>query len=592
MEKSKYSIVESFQKIWPYLRKYNKRLYFSLFLQTVRVITNVIEPFMLGLIITEITNNLLAMAGGEPGAGLNYSYIFTLLVVYMIRGLINQLSVFFSTYYMTDAVQGMVYDLREDILLKMNRLPVSYFDKQQFGDILNRITSDIENISNAFQVSFLEIVNAVLQLFFVVIMMLLIQWQFAIVMLIIIPLSALIANFIIQRSQHYFKDLADSLGRMNGFVQENFTGVTILKLYGREKNSSEEFRTITQSMSEVEFKGSFMSGLIKPIITFLAHSAYLVIALFGGLLTLAGRMTIGNLQAFTQYVWQINQPMQMLSQLSGLIQGSSAAISRVYEMLDEEEEDQDYSLELSEPLTGQVSFNYVSFNYTPDRPLIKDFDVDVKVGETIAIVGPTGAGKTTLINLLMRFYDVNKGKITVDGMDIKNIRRQDYRSQFGMVLQDTWLFEGSIKENLRFGNLNATDEEIVEAAKVTNVDHFIRTLPGGYDMMMNQEASNISQGQKQLLTIARALLSDPKVLILDEATSSVDTRLEMLIQKAMDRLMEGRTSFVIAHRLSTIQDADRILVMDQGQIVEQGTHAELLEQEGFYNQLYQSQFAD
>jgi len=345
-------------------------------------------------------------------------------------------------------------------------------------------------------------------------------------------------------------------------------------------------------MSEVEFKGSFMSGLIKPIITFLAHSAYLVIALFGGLLTLAGRMTIGNLQAFTQYVWQINQPMQMLSQLSGLIQGSSAAINRVYEMLDEAEEDQDYSLELSEPLTGQVSFNHVSFNYTSDRPLIKDFDVDVKVGETIAIVGPTGAGKTTLINLLMRFYDVNKGKITVDGMDIKNIRRQDYWSQFGMVLQDTWLFEGSIKENLRFGNLNATDEEIVEAAKVTNVDHFIRTLPGGYDMMMNQEASNISQGQKQLLTIARALLSDPKVLILDEATSSVDTRLEMLIQKAMDRLMEGRTSFVIAHRLSTIQDADRILVMDQGQIVEQGTHDELLEQEGFYNQLYQSRFAD
>lgn len=303
-------------------------------------------------------------------------------------------------------------------------------------------------------------------------------------------------------------------------------------------------------------------------------------------------MTIGNLQAFTQYVWQINQPMQMLSQLSGLIQSATSSISRVFELLDEEDEIQEYSQTIETPITGEVSFDDVSFSYSTEQSLIENFAVDVSPGETIAIVGPTGAGKTTMINLLMRFYDVDSGKITIDGMDIRSLSRQQYRSQFGMVLQDTWLFEGSIKENLRFGNLQATDEEIVEAAKVANVDHVIRTLPGGYDMEINQESSNISQGQKQLLTIARALLSDPKILILDEATSSVDTRLEILIQKAMDRLMEGRTSFVIAHRLSTIQDANRILVMDNGQIIEQGNHTELLEKEGFYSELYQSQFTD
>lgn len=586
------SIFKSFKRIWPYMYNYKGRLFFSLFLVFLQVITNVLEPFIFGLIITEISSNVIDMASGVAGAGLNYSYIYKMILVYIIRGLINHSSAFGSNYYMTEAVQKMTFDLRTDITAKLNRLPVSYFDSQQFGDILNRITNDVETITNAFQISLLQVVNGILQLTFVVLMMLYIQWQFALIMLVVIPLSGYIAQIILKKSQPHYQDMADILGRMNGFVQENLTGFDEIKLYGQENKSNEEFRIITDRITEVGFKASFISGLIRPLITFISHVAYVVIALLGGLLTLTGKMTIGNLQAFTQYVWQVNQPMQMISQLSGLIQAATAAVNRVYELLNEEEEDNKYTQTIDTPVTGQVSFDNVSFSYLPDKPLVEDFDVDVAAGETIAIVGPTGAGKTTMINLLMRFYDVNKGKITVDGMDIKSLSRKEYRSLFGMVLQDTWLFEGTIKENLRFGNLDATDEEIIEAAKVTNVDHFIRTLPDGYDMEMNQEASNISSGQKQLLTIARALLSDPKILILDEATSSVDTRLEILIQKAMDRLMEDRTSFVIAHRLSTIQDADRILVMDQGQIIEQGTHDELLAQEGFYSNLYQSQFTD
>ncbi len=583
------SIFKSFKRIWPYFENYRGRLFFALFLVLVQVVTNVLEPFVFGLIITEISSNVLDMVNGT-GTGLNYSYIYTVLIIYFVRGLLNQVSVFGANYFMTEAVQNMTFDLRKEITRKMNRLPVSYFDRHQFGNILNRITNDVDTISNAFQVTLVQAFNAILQLFFVVLMMLWIQWQFALVMLVVIPLSGYIAKFVIGYSQPYFKQQADVLGRMNGFVQENLSGFSEIKLYGRENYSNEEFRVITDRLNEVGFKASFISGLIRPLITFVAHAAYVVIALFGGLLTLAGRMTIGNLQAFTQYVWQINQPMQMLSQLSGLIQSASSSISRVFELLDEEDEIQTYSETLEEPVIGEVSFDNVSFSYVSEQSLIQDFDVDVASGETIAIVGPTGAGKTTMINLLMRFYDVDQGKITIDGKDIRNLSRQQYRTQFGMVLQDTWLFQGSIKENLRFGNLNATDEEIVEAAEVANVDHFIRTLPGGYDMEINQESSNISQGQKQLLTIARALLSDPKILILDEATSSVDTRLEALIQKAMDRLMEGRTSFVIAHRLSTIQDADRILVMKDGQIIEQGNHEELIEKGGFYNRLYQSQF--
>ena len=378
---------------------------------------------------------------------------------------------------------------------------------------------------------------------------------------------------------------------MNGFVQENLTGFNVLKLFGREENSQERFEKITDELQQVGFKASFISGLMMPALHIVSDLTYLIVAVLGGLQVIAGRLTIGNMQAFVQYVWQVSQPIQNITQLAGQMQSAKSSLDRVFEVLDEQEEVQTAEVKELAPLTGQVSFKNVDFQYVENKPLIRNFNLDVEPGEMVAIVGPTGAGKTTLINLLMRFYDVTAGAILVDGQDIRDLSRQDYRRQFGMVLQDAWLYEGSIKENLRFGNLEATDEEIVEAAKAANVDHFIRTLPGGYNMEMNQESSNISLGQKQLLTIARALLADPTILILDEATSSVDTRLELLIQKAMKRLMKGRTSFVIAHRLSTIQEADKILVLKDGQIIEQGNHESLLDAKGFYYDLYQSQFS-
>ncbi|EQC69472.1 Lipid A export ATP-binding/permease protein MsbA [Streptococcus sp. HSISB1] len=378
---------------------------------------------------------------------------------------------------------------------------------------------------------------------------------------------------------------------MNGFVQENLSGFNVIKLYGREEISSEEFRDITENLQEVGFKASFISGIMMPVLSAISDMAYLLIAMLSALQVLAGALTIGNMQAFVQYVWQISQPVQTITQLASILQSAKSSLERIFEVLDEPEEAAEVKEQLTHDLSGQVTFEDVSFQYTPDKPLIRNFNLDVKPGEMVAIVGPTGAGKTTLINLLMRFYDVTGGSIKIDGHDIRNLSRQEYRKQFGMVLQDAWLYEATIKENLRFGNLDATDEEIVEAAKAANVDHFIRTLPGGYNMEMNQESSNVSLGQKQLLTIARALLADPKILILDEATSSVDTRLELLIQKAMEKLMHGRTSFVIAHRLSTIQDADKILVLNNGQIVEQGNHESLLAAKGFYYDLYNSQFA-
>ncbi|EFR31281.1 ABC transporter ATP-binding protein [Eremococcus coleocola] len=583
-------MLNSFQKIWPFFKPYRFKLILSIVCVVMTVITNVLEPFVLGLAITEITANVLAMAQGQAGAGLNYRYILMILLLYFLRGLINQLGTYGSNYYVTEAVQAMTRDLRDAIMSKINRLPVSYFDRRQFGDMLGRFTNDVEAIANAAQQAIIQVVNAILSILFVAIMMFILQWQLALIVLISMPLSYAVARAIVKVSQPHFKKQANILGKLNGFVQESLTGFNVIKLFGHEDSSETEFRQITQELFDTGFKASFLSSLMMPLVSVVSHLAYLAVALVGGLLTIAGRLTIGNLQAFTQYVWQVNQPIQMITQLSAMVQSATAAIDRVMEVLEAEEETQAYDQELQQALSGQVSFKDVAFSYSPDKPLIEDFSVEVEPGQTVAIVGPTGAGKTTLINLLMRFYDVNEGSIEVDGIDIRSLSRQEYRKQFGMVLQDAWLYEGSIQDNLRFGNLDASDQDIVAAAKATNVDHFIRTLPGGYHMHMNQESSNISLGQKQLLTIARALLSDPKILILDEATSSVDTRLELLIQKAMDKLMEGRTSFVIAHRLSTIQDADLILVMDQGHIIESGNHASLLAAQGFYYDLYNSQF--
>ena len=581
----------SFARLWSYLKVYKFAVAFAIFLKILSVVMSVVEPFVLGLAITELTNNLLDMAKGVAGAQINVSYVGWVMVLYFVRAIFYEIGSYYSNYFMTNAVQATIRDLRDELSHKINRIPVSYFDKHQFGDLLGRFTSDVEAVSNALQQSFLQVINAVFTLILVIVMVLVLNLQLGIIVVISIPITYLSARFIVKKSQPYFKQQADALGAMNGFVQENLTGFNILKLYVREESSQEDFRQITQNLQKVGFKASFISGLMMPVLNVISDLTYLLLALLGGLQVIAGRLTVGNMQAFVQYVWQINQPIQNLTQLAGQLQSAKSSLDRIFQVLDEADEVNDKTEKLEQVLTGQVSFKDVDFQYVADKPLIRNFNLEVKPGEMVAIVGPTGAGKTTLINLLMRFYDVTKGAITVDGHDIRHLSRQDYRKQFGMVLQDAWLYEGTIKENLRFGNLQATDEEIVEAAKAANVDHFIRTLPGGYNMEMNQESSNISLGQKQLLTIARALLDNPKILILDEATSSVDTRLELLIQKAMKTLMQGRTSFVIAHRLSTIQEADKILVLKDGQIIEQGNHESLLADKGFYYDLYQSQFS-
>ncbi|WP_019769091.1 ABC transporter ATP-binding protein [Streptococcus sobrinus] len=575
-----------FLRLWDYLKHYQSTLYLAVFLKIVAAVASVIEPFILGLMVTELTSSLMA---GRPIDG---QKILFLIIVYIIRGLLSEIGSYGSNFFMTRTVQRSIHDLRHDLSHKINKIPVSYFDKHKFGDMLGRFTSDVETVSNALQQSFLQVINAVLTLIMVVAMVLYLNIQLGLFVIATIPITYFSASYLLKKSQLYFKRQADVLGDMNGFVQENLTGFNVIKLYGREEASAKEFDGILDELQEIGFKASFISGIMMPILNAISDSSYLIIAVWGGLKVIAGKLTIGNLQAFVQYLWQIGQPIQTLAQLASMLQSARSSLERIFAVLDENNEVAEVTEHLSHDLTGQVSFNHVDFQYVEGKPLIRDFNLDVKPGQMIAIVGPTGAGKTTLINLLMRFYDVTKGAITVDGHDIRHLSRQDYRRQFGMVLQDAWLYEGSIKDNLRFAKLDATDEEIIAAAKAANVDHFIRTLPGGYNMEMNQESSNISLGQKQLLTIARALLADPKILILDEATSSVDTRLELLIQKAMSRLMEGRTSFVIAHRLSTIQEADKILVLKDGQIIEQGTHDSLLADKGFYHDLYMSQFSD
>ena len=590
--KKKTNHSSSFGRLWSYLQAYRFPLYLAIFLKIVSVIMSVLEPVVIGLAITELTKNTLAIIKGVEGAHINVSYVGLVLVVYLLRGLIYELAAYYSNYFMTNAVQATVQDMRNEMTEKINRTSVSYFDKHQFGDLLGRFTSDVETVSNALQQSFLQVVNAVFTLALVIGTVLYLNLQLGAIVVITIPITFFGARYIMIKSQPYFKQQADALGTLNGFVQENLTGFNVLKLFGREDRSLDDFKEITEDLQKVGFKANFISGLMMPVLNGLSDLTYLIVAVLGGLQVLAGRLTIGNMQAFVQYVWQINQPIQNLTQLAGQLQSAKSSLDRIFQLMDEPDEANDATEVLEGDLTGQVSFKHVDFQYVTDKPLIRDFNLEVNPGEMVAIVGPTGAGKSTIINLLMRFYDVTAGSISVDGHDIRNLSRQDYRKQFGMVLQDAWLFEGTIKENLRFGNLEATDEEIVEATKAANVDHFIRTLPGGYNMEMNQESSNISLGQKQLLTIARALLADPKILILDEATSSVDTRLELLIQKAMKTLMQGRTSFVIAHRLSTIQEADKILVLKDGQIIEQGNHESLLADKGFYYDLYNSQFAE
>ncbi|RXA65370.1 ABC transporter ATP-binding protein [Enterococcus casseliflavus] len=579
--------ISSLKRLGAYIKPYKVQFILVLLFTVATVGFNAAMPYVSGLPTTEISRNIAA------GEGVNFDYVILCLIWIAVVGVGYCFSQLMSGLLITNVVQSAMRDLRQDIEEKINRLPVSYFDRNQQGNILSRVTNDVDAVSGAMQQALIGIVNAFLGIVMAVSMMFYINTYMALVSLIMIPASLLISRTIVKKSQKDFQGMQNALGDLNGYVQENMTGFSVLKVYGREKQTLEGFKNVNHQLRYYGFRSAFVSGLMMPLVQMTAYFTYIAMAVMGSFYVISGVIVVGQLQAFIQYIWQVSQPMGNITQLSSVLQSASAAAKRVFEILDEEEEPVNQTdIQLPEQIRGDVTFEHVGFAYDPKKPLIKDLNFEVKAGQTVAIVGPTGAGKTTLINLLMRFYDVNEGAIKIDGIDTKKMERHDVRSLFGMVLQDAWLYEGTIGDNIRFGKLDATDYEVVDAAKTANVDHFIRTMPDGYEMIINSEGDNVSLGQKQLLTIARAVISDPKILILDEATSSVDTRLEALIQKAMDKVMVGRTSFVIAHRLSTIREADLILVMDQGSIIEKGNHETLLAAGGFYSQLYQSQFSE
>lgn len=583
---------ENMKKLIPFLRPYLLPFIGAILFIILAAVINAITPRTEGLIITQLTNDIVKMAEGI-GNGVNFSYIIKVLIILGVLYVISTAATYSASWFLTNAIQNTMKDLRNAVQNKIRKLPISYFDQNSYGDVLSRITNDIDTISNAMQQSFSQVINSVLSLTFALGMMYAINVQMALVATLIIPLSYLVSKFIVGKSQNLFYQQQKALGKLNGAVQEMYTGFNEIKLYGKQEDSIEEFEGINAELCHTGFKAQFISSIMSPLVSLVSYLGIAAIGALGAVFTISGAITVGNLQAFVRYIWQINQPLTQVTQLSSAIQSAFAAAERVFEILEEEEEvaDPSNSIKLTEP-KGNVTFEHVAFGYNKEKPLIKDLNVEVKSGQMVAIVGPTGAGKTTLINLLMRFYEIQGGSIKIDGVDTRDMTREDLRSLFGMVLQDTWLYKGTIAENIEYGRFGATREEIIEAAKIANVHHFIKTLPDGYDMLLNEESSNISRGEKQLLTIARAILADPAILILDEATSSVDTRLELMLQKAMRNVMKGRTSFVIAHRLSTIKSADLILVMNEGNIIEQGTHEELMEKGGFYETLYNSQFAN
>ncbi|WP_346891802.1 ABC transporter ATP-binding protein [Clostridium sp. UBA3887] len=584
-------IKNAVSKISPFVKPYKWPFIGAIIFVIIAAVFTALAPMTEGLIITQLTKDAFDMAKGVAGASVNFNYIIKILIVLAFVYVGGTASTYAASFMLTNAIQNTMRDLRNAVQDKIRKLPVSYFDKNSYGDVLSRITNDIDTISNALQQSFVQVVNAVLSLTFALIMMFTINVKMALVAILIIPISYMISRVIVGRSQKLFYKQQKALGNLNGKVQEMYTGFNEIKLYGKQDDVIREFGDINQELCSTGFKAQFISSIMSPLVSLVSYLGIAAIGVLGAINAIAGAITVGNLQAFIRYIWQINQPLSQVTQLSSAIQSAFAAVDRVFEILNEEEEisDKEDSIKLENP-RGNVIFEHVKFGYSDDKPLIKDLSAEVKSGQMVAIVGPTGAGKTTLINLLMRFYDIKEGAIKIDGVDIRDMKREDLRSIFGMVLQDTWLYNGTIYDNIKYGRFDATKEEIIEAAKIANVHHFIKTLPDGYNMFLNEEASNISQGEKQLLTIARAIISDPAILILDEATSSVDTRLELLLQKAMKNIMKGRTSFVIAHRLSTIRSADLILVIDEGNIIEQGTHEELMIKGGFYEKLYNSQF--
>ncbi len=584
-------IKNTVSKISSFVKPYKWPFIGAIIFVIIAAIFTALAPMTEGLIITQLTKDAFDMAKGVVGASVNFNYIIKILIALAFVYVGGTSSTYAASFMLTNAIQNTMRDLRNTVQDKIRKLPVSYFDKNSYGDVLSRITNDIDTISNALQQSFVQVVNAVLSLTFALIMMFTINVKMALVAILIIPISYMISRVIVGRSQKLFYKQQKALGNLNGKVQEMYTGFNEIKLYGKQDDVIREFGDINQELCSTGFKAQFISSIMSPLVSLVSYLGIAAIGVLGAINAIAGAITVGNLQAFIRYIWQINQPLSQVTQLSSAIQSAFAAVDRVFEILNEEEEisDKEDSIKLENP-RGNVIFEHVKFGYSDDKPLIKDLSAEVKSGQMVAIVGPTGAGKTTLINLLMRFYDIKEGAIKIDGVDIRDMKREDLRSIFGMVLQDTWLYNGTIYDNIKYGRFDATKEEIIEAAKIANVHHFIKTLPDGYNMFLNEEASNISQGEKQLLTIARAIISDPAILILDEATSSVDTRLELLLQKAMKNIMKGRTSFVIAHRLSTIRSADLILVIDEGNIIEQGTHEELMIKGGFYEKLYNSQF--
>lgn len=581
------------KKITPFVNKYKWSFCGAILFIVSAAIFTALAPRTEGLIITQLTKDFEAIIKGVQGASVNFNYIIKILILLFLVYIGSAGSTFIASFLLTNAIQNTMKDIRNTVQKKISKLPIKYFDGNSYGDVLSRITNDVDTISNALQQSFVQVVNAFLSLSLALIMMYSINVKLALLATIIIPLSILITKIIVNKSQNLFNKQQKALGKLNGKVQEMYTGFNEIKLYGKQEDAIKEFMDVNEELRATGFKAQFISSIMSPLVGLVSYLGIAAVGVTGAITAIAGGITVGNLQAFIRYIWQINQALSQVTQLSSAIQSAVAAAHRVFEFLDEEEEIKDIekTVKLDSP-KGNVTFEHVRFGYNDDKILIEDLSAQVKSGQMVAIVGPTGAGKTTLINLLMRFYEIKGGSIKIDGVDIRDMKREDLRSIFGMVLQDTWLFNGTIYDNIEYGRFGATKAEIVEAAKIANVHHFIKTLPDGYNMFLNEEASNISQGEKQLLTIARAILKDPAILILDEATSSVDTRLELLLQKAMRNIMKGRTSFVIAHRLSTIRSADLILVINDGNIIEQGTHEELMKKGGFYEKLYNSQFAD
>ena len=580
------------RRLISYLAKYKLSIFLVLIFAIGSVTFSVIGPKILGKATTEIFNGLVSKVSGE-GTGIDFDAIKRILMTLVTLYVLSAIFSFIQGFVMSGISQKVAYKLRDELSKKVNRLPMKYFDTRTHGEVLSRFTNDIDTLAQSLNQSLTQIITAVTTLIGVLIMMLSISVIMTISALVVIPISLFIISFIVKRSQKYFKYQQDYLGQVNGKVEELYGGHMVVQAFNGEEDSIKEFNKVNEKLYDSAWKSQFLSGIMQPLMMFVGNLSYVIVSILGGYLVVKNRIEVGDIQSFIQYVRSFNQPISQMAQISNQLQSTAAAAERVFEFLNEDEEDITVENPVSiEGLEGKIDFENVKFGYNEDKTIIKDFTAHVKPGQKVALVGPTGAGKSTMIKLLMRFYDVNSGAILVDGHNIKDFNRRELRELFGMVLQDTWLFSGSIKDNIRYGRLDATDEEIIEAAKAAHVHHFIKTLPDGYNMVLNEESSNISQGQKQLLTIARAILADPKILILDEATSSVDTRTELLIQKAMDNLMKGRTSFVIAHRLSTIRDADLILVINNGDIVEQGNHEELLQKNGFYANLYNSQFAN